>query len=59
MDTPRDVHPPATPQITVPEVITAPEVMVPGSLPGLSGNHDRKPTSRNRNLRNKYFRHYY
>ena len=29
MDTPRDVHPPATPQITVPEVITAPDVMIP------------------------------
>ena len=53
MDTPGDVHPPATPQITVPEVITAPEVVIPGSLPGLSGNRDRKPASRNRNLRNK------
>ena len=53
MDTPRDVHPPATPQATVPEVITVPEVMIPGSSPGLSGNRDRKSASRNRNLRNK------
>ena len=52
-DTPRDVHPPATPQITVPELITAPKVMIPGSLPGLSGNRDRKPALRNRNSRNK------
>ena len=53
MDTPRDVHPPATPQVTVPEVITVPEVMIPGSSPGLSGNRDRKSAPRNRNLRNK------
>ena len=53
MDTPRDVHPPATPQITVAEVITAPKVMIPGSLPGLSGNCDRRPVFRNRNSRNK------
>ena len=52
MDTPRDVHPPATPQATVPEVITVPEVMIPGSSPGLSGNRDRKSALRNRNLRN-------
>ena len=53
MDTPGDVHPLATPQITVLEVVTVPEVMIPGSLPGLSGNRDRKPAPRNRYLRNK------
>ena len=53
MDSPRGVHPPASPQITVPEVITDPEVMIPGSLPGHSGKCDRKPAPINKNLRNK------